>query len=174
MLLDRVDSRHRGTKRALQVLGPLLLVGGGLLTLIGFADFTSGFGGDAFEDDSPFTGFWMMFIGLPLLSFGWTVCKVAFLGEISRYAAAEVAPPARDALRYVGVGKPEATCTSCGAANHPGSRFCSSCGSKLTSPCPSCGHENDPAARFCGGCGQSLAETTATASRGDADESAGA
>ena len=156
VLLEKIDPHHHGTKRALQVIGLVLLIVGVVLSVVGFADFTAGFGANALEDDSPLTGFWLLFIGLPLISAGWGLCKVAFLGEIARYGAAEVAPPARDTLRYVGLGGRGVTCVSCGAANEPGSRFCEACGSALTTACPSCAHENEPGSRFCDACGRAL------------------
>jgi predicted RNA-binding Zn-ribbon protein involved in translation (DUF1610 family) len=100
---------------------------------------------------------------------GWTICKVAFLGEIARYGAAEIASPARETLRYVGLGKTEVMCVTCGAANEPGSRFCDNCGSALTTVCPSCRHENDPGSNFCDACGQALVAPTTPAPRSDDD-----
>lgn len=160
VLLENIDPRHRGTKRTLQILGLALLIGGLLLTVVGFADFTSGFGTTTLEDDSPLTGFWLIFIGGPLMSLGWTICKFAFLREIASYGAAEIASPARETLRYVGLGREEVACVTCGAANEPGSRFCDSCGSMLTTVCPSCRHENDAGSNFCDSCGRPLAVPT--------------
>jgi len=48
-------------------------------------------------------------------------------------------------------------CTKCGTENAVGKKFCSQCGSGLTSRCPKCGAENTPASRFCGDCGAALA-----------------
>lgn len=169
VLLENIDPHHRGTKRTLQVVGPVVLVAGILLSVVGFADFTSGFGANALEDESPLTGFWLIFIGFPLINVGWTICKVAFLGEIARYGAAEIASPARETLRYVGLGKTEVTCITCGAANDPGSRFCDNCGRALTTVCPSCRHENEPGSNFCDACGQALVAPTTPAPRSDDD-----
>jgi predicted amidophosphoribosyltransferase len=47
-------------------------------------------------------------------------------------------------------------CPSCGAANGPTARFCSSCGASLAEICPSCGlpvGEND---LYCPACGTQL------------------
>ena len=47
-------------------------------------------------------------------------------------------------------------CTSCGAHNEAGLRFCIECGSPLAQGCPSCGRPVAPQARFCGHCGTEL------------------
>ena len=49
------------------------------------------------------------------------------------------------------------TCSSCGAENRAGRKFCSRCGTPLALGCPACGAANDPEDRFCGECGSSLA-----------------
>ena len=48
-------------------------------------------------------------------------------------------------------------CTSCGAANEAGRKFCLQCGTRLVAGCPVCGTLNTPGARFCGECGSPLA-----------------
>ncbi len=47
-------------------------------------------------------------------------------------------------------------CSSCGAENKPGRRFCSRCGTALGRTCPACGASNDPDDAFCGACGSAL------------------
>jgi class 3 adenylate cyclase/predicted ATPase len=49
-------------------------------------------------------------------------------------------------------------CSSCGAENPPGKRFCGDCGSPLDAGCPACGAVNPPGKRFCGDCGTPLTE----------------
>jgi len=46
-------------------------------------------------------------------------------------------------------------CSTCGASNPEGTRFCGQCGSAADAPwaCGSCGGENPPSTRFCGHCG---------------------
>ena len=48
------------------------------------------------------------------------------------------------------------TCTSCGAQNDPGRKFCLECGAPLAAVCGSCGATNTAAAKFCGECGGRL------------------
>ena len=53
------------------------------------------------------------------------------------------------------------TCSSCGADNRPGGKFCVECGAALSSACPRCGTSVPPAAKFCGECGERLTLTSA-------------
>ena len=49
-------------------------------------------------------------------------------------------------------------CSSCGAENPPGKKFCTECGQPLALACPSCGAEIAGTERFCGECGAELGE----------------
>jgi adenylate cyclase len=51
-----------------------------------------------------------------------------------------------------------ASCSSCGADNRPGRKFCSRCGAPLARTCTACGASNDPGDAFCGECGSALAD----------------
>ena len=48
-------------------------------------------------------------------------------------------------------------CSSCGAQNREGRKFCSQCGTPLALLCGSCGAPNEADERFCGECGAPLA-----------------
>ena len=49
-------------------------------------------------------------------------------------------------------------CSSCGAENREGRRFCAQCGGTLAAAfCPACRAANEPGDRFCGECGAPLA-----------------
>jgi class 3 adenylate cyclase len=50
-------------------------------------------------------------------------------------------------------------CTSCGAANADGSRFCAACGAGLGSGCSNCGASLPEGAQFCPSCGTRTAPT---------------
>lgn len=50
------------------------------------------------------------------------------------------------------------TCTACGTANTPDSRFCKHCGVALQILCKVCGTANDPDGRFCKACGAPLTQ----------------
>ncbi len=143
-----IDPRCRLSKRALQVVGPVVLIVGIIFSAVGLHDLFSA------EDGRP-TLFWMAFIGLLLAGYGLTLCKWAFLGEISRYGAGEVASVARDSLDYLGLSA-MSICTNCGASSAATAKFCSSCGRALTVACRSCGQANAAGVEFCQNCGAQL------------------
>ena len=51
-------------------------------------------------------------------------------------------------------------CSSCGAPNPQGKRFCADCGTPLSVACAACGSANAPNSKFCGDCGHGLVEFT--------------
>ncbi|HUP83054.1 MAG TPA: adenylate/guanylate cyclase domain-containing protein [Candidatus Limnocylindria bacterium] len=53
-------------------------------------------------------------------------------------------------------------CSSCGADNSAGARFCNDCGTSFAAGCPNCGAVNKPGARFCNECGTALGNGAAT------------
>jgi class 3 adenylate cyclase len=61
-------------------------------------------------------------------------------------------------------------CSSCGASNREGRRFCADCGSPLSTACPACGAANEPGERFCGECGAPLTADAPAARRAPARE----
>ena len=56
-------------------------------------------------------------------------------------------------------------CSSCGAQNHDGNKFCAQCGGSLQTKgnkCPNCGAENPSLKRFCSNCGKSMTPSAST------------
>jgi len=51
-------------------------------------------------------------------------------------------------------------CSSCGAENPAGKKFCSDCGAVLGARCSQCGADNLAEKRFCGDCGAALAASS--------------
>lgn len=47
-------------------------------------------------------------------------------------------------------------CRNCGRPLQEGTKFCQSCGTKVTQVCSACGMENDPARAYCSNCGNAL------------------
>jgi hypothetical protein len=148
-----LDPAHAAKRNALRAAGVVLVVVGGLLTAAGLADVFS-----SFNSAGGFPArFWMAFIGLPILGWGLRICKWAFLGDISRYTAGEVAPVARDTMDYLGFGGGRITCPRCHRANDTRAHFCEECGAPLRLRCQRCGHESDADAHFCEDCGAPMA-----------------
>ena len=52
-------------------------------------------------------------------------------------------------------------CTTCGADNPSGAKFCNECGASLLRTCAACAAPNAPTARFCSECGAALVEEAA-------------
>ena len=48
-------------------------------------------------------------------------------------------------------------CSSCGAENREGAKFCNECAAMLAAKCPACAAVNKPGAKFCDECGTALA-----------------
>jgi predicted ATPase/class 3 adenylate cyclase len=56
-----------------------------------------------------------------------------------------------------------ASCTTCGADNERGRKFCGECGASLSVACAECGGLNTAGTKFCGDCGAPLAAEEAAA-----------
>ncbi len=50
----------------------------------------------------------------------------------------------------------DGACPGCGTVNEKGTKFCASCGAKLTVDCPKCGAKLAIGAKFCPECGEQL------------------
>jgi len=176
---SRIDPQHRQWRGVLRVLGPAVLVVGGVFVLIGLVSFFSAFG--SFE--SP-RYFWCVFVGGPLLVVGFALTSYGYMGAIVRYQAGEVAPVGKDTFNYLADGTeggvrtlasalggglaegfrgdaaPQTQCRACGHPNDSNANYCSACGEVLLKnrSCSSCGEPNDIDARFCHRCGRELLE----------------
>jgi class 3 adenylate cyclase/tetratricopeptide (TPR) repeat protein len=60
-------------------------------------------------------------------------------------------------------------CTSCGATNAAGRKFCSQCGARLTVACPACGTAANAGDLFCGECGGPLGSSGGGVDRATSD-----
>lgn len=170
------DPSHESLRTVLRIVGPVMLVAGVILFVVGVYDFMQAFG-----DSHPApTKFWMCFLGVPLMGIGFVISKFGFLGAAVRYVAGETAPVASDALNYVARSTKDsvrevagavaeglrgeraeaagAACAQCGQKNDVDANFCDHCGATLvrSALCPDCGRENDADANFCDGCGGAL------------------
>ncbi|MGI8700767.1 MAG: zinc ribbon domain-containing protein [Nocardioidaceae bacterium] len=149
--------REQDSYRTAFRIGGGLCAGIGLiLVVVGFAGLVGSFNDPAFGASST-PNIWPLFVGIPLLGVGGVLLKLGFVGVGVRYVAGEVAPTARSAMGFLGLGGgASTTCPSCRATNSAGAVFCSSCGAALNRVCPSCHRESDAQARFCPGCGAPL------------------
>ena len=92
-----ISPQHLKVRRALRIIGPVILVVGLLFTATGFISFLVAMG----SHSGPPKLFWCSFVGLPLMFVGAALSMFAFMGAVARYAAAEQAPVAADTFNYV-------------------------------------------------------------------------
>lgn len=170
---QKLNPEHQRVRQVLRIVGPSLVLIGGILTLIGLVSFFSAFG-----TMGPPRYFWCAMVGMPVGMIGLMMTLFAYMGAIARYQAGEVAPVGKDTFNYMadgtqqgvstlasavargfreGAGPEAQACGQCSTPNDPGAKFCDSCGTPLQRVCTQCGTVNDPAARFCDDCGQALA-----------------
>ena len=159
-----MDPRHNEKKLRLRRIGFILLIIGGVFSVIGFIDFFS-----AFNSMGMPKLFWCLFIGFPLLGFGGMLLKASYMKETAQFLKDEGVPVMKDAYKDMkpelkdfvdtirGVEKnEEKLCPRCGTLNDYDNNFCKSCGEKLIKKCPYCGDELDPNSSYCGRCGKKI------------------
>ena len=176
-IMTGIDRGHSGKQQVLRVVGPLVLLVGGIFMLVGLVDFFSAFGGGG----AP-TKFWCLFAGMPFLFVGGALTMYGFMGSVARYAAGEMAPVAKDTFNYMADGTQEGVktvasaigeglsagmgrggevgvrCPKCNETCDGDAKFCDECGGALTKSkaCGVCGELNDGDAKFCDECGKGL------------------
>lgn len=153
-------NRHRSNRSVLRIIGPIVLITGIVLTVVGIGGFFLGIissfeGGPSFGGASnSFKLFFLAFIGIPLTGIGGAITKFAYMGAVARYAASEIAPVGKDTANYMIDGTKGAIgdlAQSVGAgiaAGMTGERA-----DVETVDCPGCGQACDSGARFCSNCG---------------------
>lgn len=151
---------HETVKTVLKFVGILLLVCGGILTVIGFSDFFRSLSDFGFPRK-----FWMLMLGLPMMAIGGMLTMFGFRREIGRYMknettpvlnemSEELRPGVQNIASAVREGMAEGVRCSCGTVNSAGSKFCTACGKALTRTCAGCGKELPNDAKFCPHCGK--------------------
>jgi hypothetical protein len=128
----------------------VLILGAGLLFIvIGMVSFFSAFGG--FE---PPHYFWCCFVGMPLAAVGGAMTSMGFMGAVTRYQAAEVAPVGKDTANYVADGIQPGVKTMAKAITSGLSEGLAESGKGVF--CTQCGGRNDSDAKFCKSCGHAI------------------
>ena len=171
-----INTNHKEIRSVLRIVGPCLLVVGGLFMLVGMISFFTSFG-----SFGPPRYFWCCFVGAPLMFFGFVITNMGFMGAISRYTAGESAPVAKDTFNYLADGTRDGVrdiagaitegvhratvirgenveCPKCQDLNDPNARFCDQCGEKLATfrACGVCSTPNHFDANFCDNCGEAF------------------
>ena len=98
-ILPEIDPHHHKSRILLRLFGPLVVILGVVLTVIGLISFFSSFG--TFQ---PPRYFWATIVGLPLIGIGLAISRFGYLGEIFRYVSREVTPVARDTFNTMAEG----------------------------------------------------------------------
>ena len=150
-------------RSGMRSFGPILIVVGGILLLIGLGDFIltgiQMMTAEPFSDDRPGLPVLFLVCGFPgalLLGIGMKLTTFGYMREVSQYAAKETAPAVTTTTTAVRAAwsDDDVPCPECSAPNEPGSKFCSSCGVSIAgTPCASCGTALDRDDRFCAECG---------------------
>lgn len=166
---EKINPEHLKVRGVLRKLGPAILLLGLAFMAVGLISFFS-----AMTSFGPPKYFWCMFVGMPLMFVGLVLTKVAYLGAVSRYMAAESAPVGKDTINYMVDGTKESirdaaaavrdglagetsqrTCPECQHEFDVGAQFCDQCGYRIVADkqCVQCGTSNDADAKFCDSCG---------------------
>ncbi len=156
--------RRRGTFRIrggpMAIFGYILIVLGGLLTLLGFSSFFASF----FYGYFP-SYFWLVFIGPLVSSFGRQIVRTAQTREARGGLRKSIEEEAREAEEAARVKQERAykriemvRCHECDYENPSGSSKCSNCNASFYGKkrCPLCYKLNDQDKKFCSNCGHNF------------------
>lgn len=158
----RIDPKHQKTRGALRVIGPIILVVGIILTVIGIGSFFVSMNSamSSFGATSGPKYFWCAFLGMPLVVVGLAITSYGYMGAVARYSAAEIAPVGKDTINYMADGTKggiKTVARAVGEGISAGLAAGAAGGSAQTTvQCPRCETDNDADARFCDNCGAEL------------------
>lgn len=93
---DPENLAHTELRSKMRAAGPAIVALGLLFMGVGLISIFSAMG-----DGGPPRQFWCMFVGMPLLGVGMSICKFAYMGAVTRYMAGEVAPVGKDVVKYM-------------------------------------------------------------------------
>lgn len=157
---EALKKKHARTKRALKILGTVMVAAGLGLVVMGIVDMAASIS----NGEMPAL-FWGLMVGLPMLGFGGMFCMMGFRKELIRYSKDETVPIINEAGQEIvpAIGAVSGAvkhaegdlCPHCGKANDDGAKFCRHCGAKLLTECPHCGESVKDGA-FCDKCGNPL------------------
>ncbi|HEX5136655.1 MAG TPA: zinc ribbon domain-containing protein [Planctomycetota bacterium] len=157
------DPAHEGFRKVCRILGPLMILGGFVMVVVGVYSFSTRFD-EPLGFPVPFGKqetrkpdlFWLCFVGMMVLIGGIWLTSIGYMGAAARYVAAETAPVATDAFNYVARGASEGVKQIAGAVAD-GIR--GEAGGKVVVRCHKCEAGNDADARFCKACGAALGKS---------------
>ena len=119
------------TKKVLKIIGPIIIVVGIVLFIIGTSSLFS------FDDEFPKL-FFLSFIGLPLIAIGGWISMFAFRENLMRFHKNMTIPIAKETLEELAPtikdltkNEEQITCPSCGKEIDKNSKFCNHCGNQI-------------------------------------------
>ena len=161
-------------RETLKILGPVVIVVGGLLIIFGIQDersaeerrkqqsreFMAGTWDIHDIDHGPSAGFFMIGGGMFAIVIGLGLLGFAFQKGLLRYQMRQYTPMIKEAIREVAPALAASgvrACPSCQSDCPTDARFCKQCGAPLApAACSHCGANNDADARFCSSCGKPM------------------
>jgi hypothetical protein len=155
---EKIDPGHQKVLKVLRTVGPILLVLGGLCTLVAFIDLVR-----VMMDISDWPRFfWLFFVGGPLIFLGSALTSTGYAGRIARFHAAQYAPGAKDTFNYMAEGTQDGikTVARSVAEGIQEAGVAATSQSKETLKCPACGFVETGNAAYCSGCGKPLVNST--------------
>jgi hypothetical protein len=152
--MRNIDPRREGRRGTLRLIGVLLMLAGGILTISKMVSFFMSFG-----SHEPLGRFRCAFVGLPIGFVGLVLASYGFMGAIARYSASEMVPVGTDTFNYVADGTKKSVQTVAAAVGEGLRSLGASSGAAVR--CPPCNHVNAADAEFCDACGHALAGTGA-------------
>lgn len=154
---DSHDSAHAELRSKMRIAGPAIVALGVIFMAAGLISFFSAFGGGG-----PPRLFWCMFVGMPLLGIGMSICKFAYMGAVTRYMAGEVAPVGKDVVNYM-VDGTKGSIRDVAAAVAEGIHSADASEEEFDDEppqvkvrCQKCRALNDETAKFCNQCGAEI------------------
>lgn len=166
---QRPRDGYTQTRSTMRTLGPILMVVGGVLALIGVIDFFTSFfsiaSHEPFSTPSP-SRFPILFpvLGFPgllLLGIGGKLTKAGYLREITQYAAKETTPAVMTTTTAIraAITDDDIPCPGCSRPIEPDSKFCPHCGIRISGgTCSICQATLEAGDRFCASCGNTVGD----------------
>ncbi len=158
-----MNSNHEQKKKKIKRIGKILLIVGGILSIVGIGSFFMAVAGGGFP-----SLFFLAFIGFPMVGFGGMLTSVGYKREIGKYmkdesmpiikeAYDDLHPEIKDMVSLIKGEDSDIECTYCGTKNDYNARYCKSCGREIKDiRCPHCGSLIDVDSNYCSSCGKEI------------------
>ncbi len=140
-----VTDKHLQMKSTFRIVGPILLLIGGLCILIRLVDILTS--ADSFEGPKYF---WLFFVSMPCLFMGSILTNAGYAQDATKYMSREMAPVTSKTFNYLAQETQEGVGTIAEAVQRGKAEIVQA------KQCPNCQTLNILDAKFCNECGQAL------------------